>query len=71
VTSVNDAPTLDLSTTDGSVLTSYSTAYSERSTGGIAITGNVAIGDVDSSQMQSATITLKTPARATSSARAW
>ncbi|WP_448125692.1 retention module-containing protein [Pseudomonas veronii] len=59
VTSVNDAPTLDLSTTDGSVLTSYSTAYSERSTGGIAITGNVAIGDVDSSQMQSATITLK------------
>ncbi|SDF90598.1 type I secretion C-terminal target domain (VC_A0849 subclass) [Pseudomonas extremaustralis] len=59
VTSVNDAPILDLSTADGSVLTSYSTAYSERSAGGVAITGNVAIGDVDSSQMQSATITLK------------
>src|SRR5450830_197979 len=59
VTSVNDAPTLDLSTADGSVLTSYSTAYSERATGGVAITGSVAIGDVDSSQMQSATITLK------------
>uniref|UniRef100_UPI003FD79305 type I secretion C-terminal target domain-containing protein n=2 Tax=Pseudomonas sp. TaxID=306 RepID=UPI003FD79305 len=59
VTSVNDAPTLDLSTADGSVLTSYSTAYAERGTGGVAITGSVAIGDVDSTQMQSATITLK------------
>ncbi|MEW5711279.1 type I secretion C-terminal target domain-containing protein, partial [Pseudomonas sp. SB113] len=59
VTSVNDAPTLDLSTADGSVLTGYSAAYTERGTGGVAITGKVAIGDVDSTQMQSATITLK------------
>ena len=59
VTAVNDAPTLDLSTADGSDLTSYSTAYTERGTGGVAITGNVAIGDVDSTKMQSATITLK------------
>ena len=59
VTSVNDAPTLDLSTADGSALTSYSAAYTERGTGGVAITGKVAIGDVDSTQMQSATITLK------------
>ncbi|MCP1510031.1 hypothetical protein J2Y83_000158 [Pseudomonas marginalis] len=59
VTAVNDAPTLDLSTADGSALTSYSAAYTERGTGGVAITGSVAIGDVDSTQMQSATITLK------------
>jgi uncharacterized protein YegL len=59
VTSVNDAPTLDLSTADGTVLTGYSAAYTERGTGGVAITGKVAIGDVDSTQMQSATITLK------------
>ena len=59
MTSVNDAPTLDLSTADGSVLTGYSAAYTERGTGGVAITGKVAIGDVDSTQMQSATITLK------------
>ncbi|MGR6619855.1 tandem-95 repeat protein [Pseudomonas rhodesiae] len=59
VTSVNDAPTLDLSTADGAVATGYSAAYTERNTAGVAITGSVAIGDVDSSQMQSATITLK------------
>nr|WP_256203849.1 Ig-like domain-containing protein [Pseudomonas sp. ARP3] len=59
VTSVNDAPTLDLSTADGAVATGYSAAYTERDTAGVAITGSVAIGDVDSSQMQSATITLK------------
>ncbi len=59
ITAVNDAPTLDLSTADGAVATGYNTAYTERSTTGVAITGSVAIGDVDSTQMQSATITLK------------
>ncbi|WLI29821.1 retention module-containing protein [Pseudomonas rhodesiae] len=59
VTAVNDAPTLDLSIADGSVATGFSASYTERGTNGVAITGNVAIGDVDSSQMQSATITLK------------
>ncbi|KTC53880.1 hypothetical protein AO262_19170 [Pseudomonas fluorescens ABAC62] len=59
VTAVNDAPTLDLSTADGAVATGYSTSYTERSSAGVAITGNVAIGDVDSTQMQSASITLK------------
>ncbi|MGZ8035198.1 type I secretion C-terminal target domain-containing protein [Pseudomonas marginalis] len=59
VTAVNDAPTLDLSTVDGSVATGFSTSYTERGTNGVAITGNVAIADVDSTQMQSATITLK------------
>ncbi|TWR58349.1 retention module-containing protein [Pseudomonas rhodesiae] len=59
VTAVNDAPTLDLSIADGSVATGFSASYTERGTNGVAITGNVAISDVDSSQMQSATITLK------------
>ncbi|MCP1514025.1 retention module-containing protein [Pseudomonas rhodesiae] len=59
VTAVNDAPTLDLSTADGSVATGFNTSYTERGTSGVAITGNVAISDVDSTQMQSATITLK------------
>ncbi|WLG39866.1 retention module-containing protein [Pseudomonas rhodesiae] len=59
VTAVNDAPTLDLSIADGSVATGFSASYTERGTNGVAITGNVAIGDVDSNQMQSATITLK------------
>ncbi|WP_206757796.1 type I secretion C-terminal target domain-containing protein [Pseudomonas fluorescens] len=59
ITAVNDAPTLDLSTADGSVATGFSTSYTERSTSGVAITGSVAIADVDSTQMQSATITLK------------
>ncbi|WP_460132178.1 retention module-containing protein [Pseudomonas sp. S1_E04] len=59
IAAVNDAPTLDLSTVDGTVATGYNTAYNERSTSGVAITGSVAIGDVDSTQMQSATITLK------------
>ncbi len=59
ITAVNDAPTLDLSTADGAVATGYNAAYTERSTTGVAITGSVAIGDVDSTQMQSATITLK------------
>ncbi|VVN73255.1 hypothetical protein PS687_05686 [Pseudomonas fluorescens] len=59
VTAVNDAPTLDLSTADGAVATGYNTSYTERSTNGVAITGSVAIADVDSTQMQSATITLK------------
>ncbi|WP_338514109.1 Ig-like domain-containing protein [Pseudomonas poae] len=59
VTAVNDAPTLDLSTADGAVATGFAATYNERSTSGVAITGSVAIGDVDSSQMQSASITLK------------
>ncbi len=59
ITAVNDAPTLDLSTADGSVATGFSTSYTERGTNGVAITGSVAIADVDSTQMQSATITLK------------
>ncbi|WLH68824.1 retention module-containing protein [Pseudomonas sp. FP2309] len=59
VTSVNDAPTLDLSIADGGVATGYSTSYTERSTTGVAITGSVGISDIDSNQMQSATITLK------------
>ncbi|QVN02020.1 retention module-containing protein [Pseudomonas rhodesiae] len=59
VTAVNDAPTLDLSIADGAVATGFSASYTERGTNGVAITGNVAIGDVDSNQMQSATITLK------------
>ncbi|MCK6187018.1 tandem-95 repeat protein, partial [Pseudomonas sp. EYE_354] len=59
VTSVNDAPTLDLSTADGGVATGYSTSYTERSTTGVAITGSVGLSDIDSNQMQSATITLK------------
>ncbi|MFL1419917.1 type I secretion C-terminal target domain-containing protein, partial [Pseudomonas fildesensis] len=59
VTAVNDAPTLDLSTADGTLITSYNAAYTERGTSGVAITGKVLIGDVDSTQMQSASITLK------------
>ncbi|MBN2978731.1 type I secretion C-terminal target domain-containing protein, partial [Pseudomonas lactucae] len=59
VTAVNDAPTLDLSTVDGTIATGYNTSYTERSNTGVAITGSVAIADVDSTQMQSATITLK------------
>ena len=59
ITAVNDAPTLDLSTADGAVATGYNTAYTERAAAGVAITGVVAIGDVDSTQMQNATITLK------------
>ncbi|MCX9152235.1 Ig-like domain-containing protein, partial [Pseudomonas sp. TB1-B1] len=59
VTPVNDAPTLDLSTADGAVATGYNASYTERSNTGVSITGSVAIADVDSTQMQSATITLK------------
>ncbi|MFN3356830.1 MAG: tandem-95 repeat protein, partial [Pseudomonas sp.] len=59
VTAVNDAPTLDLSIADGGVATGYNTSYTERSTTGVAITGSVGISDIDSNQMQSATITLK------------
>ena len=59
VTPVNDAPTLDLSTADGAVATGYSASYTERAATGVAITGAVGIADVDNTQMQSATITLK------------
>ncbi|WP_460149923.1 retention module-containing protein [Pseudomonas sp. S3_A03] len=59
VTPVNDAPTLDLSNADGAVATGYNASYTERSNTGVSITGSVAIADVDSTQMQSATITLK------------
>ncbi|MGU9858950.1 beta strand repeat-containing protein [Pseudomonas sp. LF245] len=59
ITPVNDAPVLDLSTADGALATGYSTSYTERSDAGVAITASVGIADVDSTQMQSATITLK------------
>jgi len=59
ITAVNDAPTLDLNTDDGSSNMDYSATFTERSTGGVSITGKVGIVDVDSTQMQSATITLK------------
>ena len=59
VTPVNDAPTLDLNTADGAVNTGFNGALTERASGGVAITASVNIGDVDNSQMQSATITLK------------
>ncbi|OOV94603.1 retention module-containing protein [Pseudomonas sp. MF4836] len=59
VTPVNDAPTLDLNTADGATKTGYNGALTERASGGVAITGSVNIADVDNSQMQSATITLK------------
>ncbi|TFY84141.1 type I secretion C-terminal target domain-containing protein [Pseudomonas kairouanensis] len=59
ITPVNDAPTLDLSTADGAVATGYNGSYTERAATGVAITGSVAIADADSTQMQSATITLK------------
>ncbi|MGF6098590.1 beta strand repeat-containing protein, partial [Pseudomonas sp. 18175] len=59
ITPVNDAPVLDLSTADGALATGYNTSYTERADAGVAITGSVGIADVDSTQMQSATITLK------------
>ena len=59
ITPVNDAPVLDLSTADGALANGYSTSYTERSDAGVAITASVGIADVDSTQMQSATITLK------------
>ncbi|MGV8865001.1 MAG: beta strand repeat-containing protein, partial [Pseudomonas sp.] len=58
VTLVNDAPVLDLNSADGSSSINYSATYIERSASGTAITGNLTLTDVDSSKLQSATITL-------------
>ncbi|MDH0748953.1 retention module-containing protein [Pseudomonas sp. GD03842] len=58
VTPVNDAPVLDLNSTDGATETGYTLSYTENGNG-ISIAGkNVSITDVDNATIKSATVVL-------------
>jgi hypothetical protein len=57
VNAVNDAPTLDLDTGAGG--TGYTTGYIENAVGVAVVDATVLVGDVDSGNMQGATVTLQ------------
>ncbi|MEP1090049.1 MAG: tandem-95 repeat protein [Rhizobiaceae bacterium] len=57
VNSINDAPTIDLDAGAGG--TGYTTGYVENGTGITVVDASVSLADVDSSNMQGATVTLQ------------